>query len=198
MTQGLPGRGGSNFTSLGHHLYVFENEEFRMGEAVVNQGGTGTVEHAGMRSEIASGAIASILAGLLTAFPVQLVGGIGYIAWLFTLGATTSTVVGWGFHVLFSALFGGIWAAFGGIDRVQGFVLTPTSGMAGGMFYGVLLWFVNVGFVLPFVSRSVLGYMGVPMPFLVEFGSLVTLIGHMMWGGILGLGYPLVRDKMLA
>lgn len=168
-----------------------------MGEAVVNQGGTETVEPMGLRSELASGAVASILAGLITAFPVQLVDGMGYIAWLFTLGATTSAVVGWGFHVLFSALFGGIWAAFGGIDRVQPYVLTPTTGMAGGMFYGVALWFVNIGFLMPLLGQHLLGYTGVPLPYLVEFDSLVTLIGHMMWGGVLGLGYPLVRDKLL-
>lgn len=167
-----------------------------MGEAIVNQGGIETVEPMGLRWEIASGAIASILAGLVTAFPVQLVGGMGYIAWLFTLGATTSTVAGWGIHVLFSGLFGGIWAASGGIDRVQPYVFNPTTGMAGGMFYGVVLWFVNVGFLMPLLGQELLGYTGVPLPYLVEFGSLVTLIGHMMWGAVLGLGYPLVRDKL--
>lgn len=169
-----------------------------MGESVVNQGGIETVESAGLRSEIPSAAIASIVAGLLTAFPVQLVEGMGYIAWLFTLGATTSAIVGWGFHLLFCALFGGLWAAFGSIEGLQAHVHSPTTGMAAGMFYGVVLWFVNVGFLLPLLGMYLLGYTSIPLPYLLEFDSLVTLIGHMMWGGVLGLGYPLVRDKMLA
>lgn len=169
-----------------------------MAEAVVNQGRTETVEPAGLRPEVSSAAVASVAAGLLTAFPIQLVDGLGYVAWLFTLGATESTVVGWGFHLLFCALFGGVWAAFAGLDRVQRHLHSPTTGMAAGMFYGVVLWFVNVGFLMPLFGIHLLGFDGVPLPYLLAFDSLVTLIAHMMWGGVLGLGYPLARDKMLA
>lgn len=168
-----------------------------MARAVVTQGRTEPFEPAGLWSEASSAAVASVVAGLLTAFPAFLVDRMGYIAWLFTLGATNSPLVGLGFHVLCCAIFGAFWAAVGGLGSAQRYVLTPTTGMAAGMFYGVALWFVNVGFLTPLFGIHVLGDTSVSLPYLLEFDSLVVLIGHMMWGGILGLGYPLVRDRML-
>lgn len=167
-----------------------------MGETLVEQGGTDTADTTGLRSELSSAAVASMSAGILPGLPVELVGGMGYLAEVFTVGATASSLVGWGIHLAFCALFGAVWATFAGIGRVRRHVLTPTTGMATGMFYGVTLWVVNVGLLMPLFASHLVGDVGLPFPYLLAFDSLMALIGHMMWGGILGLGYPLVREEL--
>jgi hypothetical protein len=58
-----------------------------------------------------------------------------------------------------------------------------------GVAYGILVWFVAAGFVMPVWLQSV-GFAGAPpVPNLAP----MSLVAHVVFGAILGAIYPIVR-----
>lgn len=125
------------------------------------------------RVAVASLVAGGVMGGLLQAAT----GGIAVIGALY---ASMNVSVGWVTHLFHSVVFG-IGFAMAMTNTRLGRYCAGTAGcVAGGVGYGVLLWLVAAGFVMPLWLRAV----GVPAP-LPNLG-LGSLVGHVVWGMTLG------------
>lgn len=99
----------------------------------------------------------------------------------------SGTVAGWVVHLVFSAAFGVAFAAavgaFDATDRVG-----RNAGLGTG--YGALLWLVNIGVIWPLWLQAV-GFPNAP-----AFPNLawMPLVGHLLYGVVLGATYPFADD----
>jgi hypothetical protein len=150
-------------------------------------------ESMGFRTEVGyaavTGAGSGLVFGLLLHFGL---GVMGDVAGIFTAGASASPVVGWLFHMGVSTLFGGLWGGVADIDAVASYARSPSTGLTLGALYGLVLWFLNVGLILPLWVNYAIG-VEFPFPYLVQIGSLMPMLGHLLWGAILGFAFPLTR-----
>lgn len=96
---------------------------------------------------------------------------------------------GWVIHLINSVIFGVIFAVLvtrTGLRRYESSVGRST---VLGLAYGAVIWIVAAGFVMPIWLQAV----GFPMvPPLPNFDPM-SLVGHLVFGGILGAVYPYVR-----
>jgi len=134
-----------------------------------------------------SGLIAGGLFGVVAHFGLGVMGTVGAI---FLLGS--SAVAGWAVHAVLSAAFGALWGVITEYEAISEYTRNPTTGMTLGAVYGFALWFVNVGLLLPIWATNVLG-LYTPFPYLLETGAMMPLLGHLLWGAILGFVYPVMR-----
>lgn len=97
--------------------------------------------------------------------------------------------VGWVIHMANSAVFGVVFAALLTVPGLRRYAdSVPTSAGLGAV-YGVVLWIVAAGFVMP-IWLSAVGFpMAPPIP---NFDPM-SMVGHVVFGVILGAVYPAVR-----
>ncbi|MEF8773287.1 MAG: histidine kinase [Halobacteriales archaeon] len=132
-----------------------------------------------------AGITAGIVFGIMIQFVLERMTAIGA---LYTLGEPSASV-GWVAHLGHSALFAAVFALVTGVPALHEYAADPTSGAVVGAGYGALLWLANIVVIWPLWLNAV-GLPGAPpFPYLPP-ASLQPLVGHLVWGGLLGVLYP--------
>ena len=142
-----------------------------------------------MRSKIGAGIIAGLAAGMVFGMMMQMMTAptpdgkqIPMIQMVAMVVGSTSTVVGWAYHLFNSAVIGAIfgWLLGGRAD-------TYGAGLGWGALYGVSWWVLGAQILMP-VMLGMPPFASVMMPpmRMVAAGSFV---GHIIFGLILGAMY---------
>ena len=98
-----------------------------------------------------------------------------------------SAVTGFLVHLVISAVIGASFAIL--FDRlVQG----ASSGLGSGLFYGAIWWLLGPLTLMPFMMG--MGF-GVNWNATAASQMLPSLIGHLIYGGILGVSYAWLRSR---
>jgi len=133
----------------------------------------------------------SLVAGLVagTAMGVVLETTTGSLAVIGALYGADASLGGWVAHLFHSAVFATIFVAGGSASRASDAFGSLRRSVPLGIAYGVALWLVAAGVVMGLWLNSV----GIPteLPNL----TLPSLLGHLIWGCLVGVFAPLVvRD----
>lgn len=133
---------------------------------------SGHLGRATVASLVAGVAMGAVLTGLTDTLPA--IGG---------LYGVQSVGVGWVLHLFHSVVFGLIFAT--AVSHTSGGWTTPSIGRCAvlGLGYGIVLWAVAAGIVMP-VWLNLVG-----IPSSVPFLTLSSLLGHTVWGVSLGVLY---------
>ncbi|WP_129114144.1 histidine kinase [Halegenticoccus tardaugens] len=99
-------------------------------------------------------------------------------------------IAGWTIHMANSAILGVVFAALAG--ALPRYAETPLESAGLGAVYGVVLWVVLAGFVMPIWLAAVGFPMAPPIPNL----DPMSLVGHVVYGAILGATYPTLVGRM--
>jgi signal transduction histidine kinase len=166
------------------------------GSVAVDADGDGTTVSVTLRRADAPGggvsprdlgrvAVASLVAGV--GMGATLVAAFGDLAVIGALYGVGWSVVGWVTHLFHSLVFGTVFAAALSHPRLSALGGRPLRAAAAGVAFGTLLWATAAGVVMPLWLRAV----GVQatLPSL----SVPSLVGHLVWGALLGATYALVR-----
>jgi uncharacterized membrane protein YagU involved in acid resistance len=122
-----------------------------------------------------AGLVGGLLGGVLFGAMMQMMGMMGMVAMLV---GSESVGVGWIVHLAISAIFGGVYAV----------VLGPQTnsyarGALLGALYGVVAWVVGALVLMP------LGLGMSEMVFVIGQDQIMSLIGHLVFGVVLGAVY---------
>lgn len=134
---------------------------------------------------VVAGVVAGLVFGVMIQFVLERMTAIGA---LYTLG-DPSLSVGWVAHIVHSVVFALVYAQVTRLGPLPEYADGPVTGAATGAAFGFLLWFVNIGFVWP-VWLNAVGFAGLPVPYHAE--AVQPLVGHLVWGVLLGSILPLV------
>lgn len=141
-----------------------------------------------MRSRIVTGIIAGIIAGMVFGMMMQMMSapdGKPMMAMVAQVVRSESLIVGWLYHLFNSAVIGAIFGWLLG-SRVSSY----GTGLLWGALYGIVWWILGALVLMPL-------FLGMP-----PFASLMmapmrpvamgSLVGHVLYGVILGVGYLLL------
>ncbi len=128
--------------------------------------------------------LAAVVAGVLMGWLLQSLAGVMPV--IGALYGVSSPVVGWIIHLFHSVVFGLAFVAM--VPAAPGRDDWSWRLASAGVAYGVALWLVAAGVVMPLWLRAV----GVPAP--LPNLSLVGLVGHVVWGVVLALGYAVLSE----
>lgn len=131
-------------------------------------------------------AVASIVAGAAMGVILQQLAGVMPV--IGALYGTPNVLVGWISHLFHSVVFGVLFLAGMTHPTVAGSGSSIRGCVALGIGYGVLLWLVAAGIVMP-IWLGVLG-IAAHVPTL----NLVSLLGHVVWGALLGGVYVVLPE----
>jgi len=146
-----------------------------------------------VRSNLSAGIIAGLIAGIIFGIAMQVMhaptpdgGSMPMMAMVAQVVNSKSLAVGWIYHLFNSAVIGGLFGWFLG-GRVGAF----GSAVGWGAAYGVL-WWVLGGLILMPMLLGMPAFAPLLMPMMrpVAFASLM---GHVMFGIILGAGFGWLR-----
>lgn len=130
-----------------------------------------------VKQAIVGGILGGIAMGVFYQFSTGLLPVIG------SLYGIHSPVIGWITHLFHSAVFGLLFAAAAVVPRIDRLVTGPMRSGLFGLCWGIVLWFVAAGIVMP-VWLTVIG-ITTELPNL----SVNGFIGHALWGVVLGVSY---------
>ena len=141
------------------------------------------VEYPALRRAVAAGLGAGVAMGGLywaTSDALPVIGA---------LYGVESVAVGWITHLFHSVVFALLFVAGASRSGLGSRVNRPLGASVAGLGWGVTLWLVAAGLIMPLWLRGV----GVPatLPNLPRIG----LVGHGLWGATLGLGYVLLGGR---
>jgi hypothetical protein len=151
-----------------------------------------------MHKRAIAGALAGLLAGVVFGIMMQMMkapnpGGeqVPMMAMVAMVVRSQSQATGWIYHLFNSALIGGLFGGLLGGRAEAGY----GSGLRWGALWG-LIWWVLGGLILMPLLLGMPAFAALRMPPMrpVAFGSLV---GHLIYGGILGLAYVRLRHSPL-
>lgn len=125
------------------------------------------------------GVVAGVVFGLLVQFRLERMTAIGA---MYTLGEPQLSV-GWIAHLAHSALFGALYGLLVDRNLFDGVANRRTTGLLLGGGYGAALWAVNIVVIWPLW----LGAVGVSNAPSVPFLAALPLVGHLVYGGLMGL-----------
>lgn len=125
-----------------------------------------------------AGVAAGVVFGLLIQFRLERMTAIGA---MYTLGSP-SLSVGWIAHIVHSALFGALFAIVTGYGLSE-YARRPTTAVPLAAAYGGALWAVNIVFIWPAWLNGVGLSNAPPLPNVAP----MPLVGHLVWGALLGL-----------
>jgi uncharacterized membrane protein YagU involved in acid resistance len=128
------------------------------------------------------GTVASIIGGLLFTFVMV---GTNALPIVGMLVGMQSAAVGFAVHMVISALIG---MSYGLLFRRE--VYNYGSGLAWGLVYGLIWWFLGPLTIMPLLLGSSLQW---ELPQIV--GSYPSLIGHLVYGAALALVYHLLTQR---
>ena len=145
-----------------------------------------------MRSKIVVGIIAGLIAGVVFGLMMQMMAapdGKPMMAMVAKVVRSDSFAVGWLYHLFNSAVIGGIFGWLFG-NRIQGY----GTGLGFGALYGFIWWILGGLILMPLLlGMSAFAPLMMEMMRPVAMGSLV---GHILYGLILGLSFLLLsRSK---
>ncbi|MFN2566948.1 MAG: hypothetical protein ABR499_18275 [Gemmatimonadaceae bacterium] len=146
-----------------------------------------------MRSRILGGAVAGLVAGVVFGMMMQMMsaptpdgGTMAMMAMVAMVVGSQSLVAGWLYHLLNSAVIGALFGAFLG-GRADNY----RSGLGWGAAWGVIWWVLGALILMPvFLSMPPFAALRMPPMRPVAMGSLV---GHLIYGLILGAAYVRLR-----
>lgn len=136
------------------------------------------VEREHMRAGVWAGLIAGVVFGAM-------MGMMGMLPMIAKLLGGNSAIFGFVLHLVFSAVIGLIFSMFFGhaaVDKARGIVL--------GLVYGLIWWFLG-----PLIIMPVWLGMGVQLSAAGMQMALPSLWGHLVYGFILGLVYPMIASS---
>lgn len=136
-----------------------------------------------------SAGIAGVVAGIVFGLLIQY--GLGAMKAVGALVGVPGIVSGWTVHLAFSIGFGVLFGAIVELNPIERYAHRWTTGGALGIVYGGLLWVVNLAFVWPIWLNAVGFPPGKTLP--VPFLKAMPLVGHLVYGVILGALYPFIR-----
>lgn len=126
--------------------------------------------------KISNGIIGGLAGGMIFGMMMQMMGAMPTIAKMI---GSDSLLVGWMLHLIISAITGALFAVvFGSLVKSYG------SGVRFGLIYGMIWWVLGALVLMPVI----LG-MGVQFAHAFEGMALASLMGHAIWGMILGSVY---------
>lgn len=131
---------------------------------------------------IKAGIISGIIAGIVFG---ALMGMMGMLPMIAKLLGGSSVIFGFSLHLVFSVIIGVIFSIFFGhaaVDKTRGVML--------GLVYSVIWWFLGPLIIMPaWLGMGVqLSAQGIQM-------ALPSLWGHLVYGFILGLIYPIIANS---
>jgi signal transduction histidine kinase len=132
--------------------------------------------------------IGAIVAGVLggIAMGAYFQSATGVLPVIGSLYGIESPLVGWITHLFHSAIFGLFFAAGTATPAIRRFASGPLRSAALGVLWGVVLWFVAAGVLMPLW----LGVLGIPAP--VPNLSVNGFVAHVLWGAVMGFSYRVV------
>ncbi|SIQ86851.1 hypothetical protein SAMN05421858_0648 [Haladaptatus litoreus] len=98
---------------------------------------------------------------------------------------------GWTIHMINSAIFGVLFAAMVSLTGLRSSADSVGKSAAIGLGYGVLVWVVAAVIVMPIWLQAV----GFPMAPSLPNISVQSLLGHAVFGVVLGALYPVIRNR---
>jgi len=133
-------------------------------------------------TKVSSGAIGGVVGGVVFGMLMAMMGMMPMIA---KMVGNDSVAVGWMVHLIISAFTGAVFAlAFG--EKITSY----GSGLGYGLLYGVIWWVLGALILMPVI----LG-MGVQFAHMFEKMPMSSLMGHAIWGLILGAVYVALIGK---
>jgi fucose 4-O-acetylase-like acetyltransferase len=98
--------------------------------------------------------------------------------------------VGFTIYVVHGAIFGLVFAALLSLGQLRGYADAVGRSVGLGIGYGVVIWVVAAAILMP-VWLSAVGFPGAPP---VGNFNTTSLVGHAVFGAVLGAVYPFVKD----
>lgn len=147
-----------------------------------------------MQSKVVTGIIAGLIGGVVFGMMMTMMSapdGKPMMAMVAKVVRSDSLLVGWVYHLFNSAVIGALFALLFG-NRVQSY----GSGLLWGILWGVVWWILGGLILMPL-------FLGMPMfaPLMMEpmrMMAVMSLIGHIIFGAILGLAFFALVGKVPA
>ncbi|MFB6301070.1 MAG: ATP-binding protein [Halobacteriales archaeon] len=164
-----------------------EGTTIRIALPAVNTSGELTravnVPRSDLYSAIGAGFLAGAVMGLVFTLSSDLFPIIG------ALYGVDNAIIGWITHLFHSVVFAAMFA--GGISHpwLQEHVESLSRGTIAGIVWGVLLWLIAAGIIMPLWLQTV-GVMAM-IPNLPPLG----LVSHAIWGAVLGSSYTVLKNN---
>lgn len=102
-----------------------------------------------------------------------------------------STGAGWMFHLVHAAIFGVVFGGFFTYSKLAPHADDVLRSSALGVTWGVVLWLVAAGVVMPLW----LGAVGVPEPPAIPSWNPWSGVGHVVYGAVLGGGAAVLHGR---
>jgi uncharacterized membrane protein YagU involved in acid resistance len=135
-----------------------------------------------------SATIAALIGGAAMGLMIQFVMGIMPV--IGALYGFQSLAAGWVAHLFHSVVFGLLYAAIATRPSLSAYASRLGSGAVVGAAYGVVVWVVAAGFVMPIWLSAI----GLPGPGVPNFDPQ-SLVGHVVFGVILGTAYAVLLNR---
>lgn len=135
---------------------------------------------AGVLGGLAGGVVFGIMMTMMMPDIIQ-----GAIPGMYGFGASMAT--GWAFHLFHSAVLGFVFAAI--VAAKPELAETTGKSVGAGVAYGIVLWVVLATFVMP-------AWVGAMTPMAPPVPSVnpMSLVGHVVYGAILGAVFPALKE----
>lgn len=133
---------------------------------------------------VASGALAAIAMGALMVMQMRPVIEVAIPSMYFLSGGAAGFTI----HVAHGAVLGVVFAAIASTRSD----LTTAKSLGLGIAYGVAVWAVLAVVVMPVWLSAVGSPANPPLPNV----NVTSLVGHLVYGAVLGLTYPTLRDAL--
>ena len=141
-----------------------------------------TVGAVALPARVVAGVAGGLAGGVVFGILMQTWGMLPMVAMLVD---SESVAVGWLVHLVISALFGVIFAVLFGR-----WAATPTPAAGIGLAYGVLWWVLGALLIMP-------AWLGMnAMIFELNTGAWRSLLGHLIYGLLLGVVYALAGPRL--
>lgn len=129
-------------------------------------------------TQVKNGVLGSLAGGVVMGVPMQMMGSIKMIAMMV---GSESALVGWVAHLLISAIFGVAYALLFGKQQTQWLT---------GLIYGFIWYLLGPLTLMPLFMG-----MGVQWSAAAVSGSMSSLVGHLVYGLVLGLVYQALAKR---
>lgn len=137
-------------------------------------------------SRLVGGAIAGLAAGLAFGLYLQFV--VGVLPPREEVVGPETLAYSWTVHLSHSLVFALVYVGVASFPRVARFADRPATGLVLGAAFGVGLWAVATGVAVTFWALANTVWV-LPIPDL----SVASLVGHLLYGGVLGGLYGFLR-----